>query len=323
MQRVKENKLTKIIGKNLVIALLLVMVFGFSFLTTGFATSNNFFNLLRQCSIMGVVAAGMSIVIISGGIDLSVGSSISLYTVVTSLMITSGINVFISCIAGIVMCVLIGLLNGFIITNTKMTPFIATLAMMQVLRGLAFTITGGMPIYGLPDQLKQLGQGYIGSVPVPVVILVIVFAAATFLMAKTYLGRYLYAVGSNVEAARLSGLNTNRIKILSYVLSGFFVGIAGLITMARIGAGQANAADGMEMDVITACVVGGVSMAGGIGKMPMVIIGTVVMGVISNGLGIMGVSTYGQLICKGIILVIVVGIDSLRAAHAQGVDASC
>ena len=115
MQRVKENKLTKIIGKNLVIALLLVMVFGFSFLTTGFATSNNFFNLLRQCSIMGVVAAGMSIVIISGGIDLSVGSSISLYTVVTSLMITSGINVFISCIAGIVMCVLIGLLNGFII----------------------------------------------------------------------------------------------------------------------------------------------------------------------------------------------------------------
>jgi ribose transport system permease protein len=318
MQRVRTSKFYRFIGKNLIISLLVLMIVGFSFLTTGFATSNNFFNLLRQCSIMGIVAAGVSIVIIAGGIDLSVGSSISLFTVVTASLITSGVNVLLSCVAGIILCIFIGFVNGLIITKTKMTPFIATLAMMQVLRGIAFTITGGMPIYGLPDEVKTLGQGYIGVIPVPVIVLVLVFAVATFLMSKTYLGRYLYAVGSNVEATRLSGINTDQIKILSYVISGFFVGIAGLITMARIGAGQANAADGMEMDVITACVVGGISMAGGIGKMPMVIVGTIVIGVISNGLGIMGVSTYGQLIFKGIILILVVGVDSLRASYIKG-----
>jgi len=301
MQRVRTSKFYRFIGKNLIISLLVLMIVGFSFLTTGFATSNNFFNLLRQCSIMGIVAAGVSIVIIAGGIDLSVGSSISLFTVVTASLITSGVNVLLSCVAGIILCIFIGFVNGLIITKTKMTPFIATLAMMQVLRGIAFTITGGMPIYGLPDEVKTLGQGYIGVIPVPVIVLVLVFAVATFLMSKTYLGRYLYAVGSNVEATRLSGINT-----------------AGLITMARIGAGQANAADGMEMDVITACVVGGISMAGGIGKMPMVIVGTIVIGVISNGLGIMGVSTYGQLIFKGIILILVVGVDSLRASYIKG-----
>lgn len=304
--------------KNMVILLLVIMVIIFSITTTGFATFKNMFNILRQSSIMGIVAAGMAVVIISGGIDLSVGTNLSLCTVLCSYLIAvQNVNPVLACIVGILVATCMGCLNGIFITTTNMPPFIATLAMMKVLEGVSFTITGGMPIYGLPDAMKFIGQGYLGPIPVPVIFLVAVFALAHFVMAKTYLGRYIYAVGSSEEVARLSGLNTRRIKILAYVISGMFAGLAGVICTARIGAGQANAGTGMEMDVITAVVVGGVAMEGGKGKVTQVIIGTLVMGVIGNGLGIMGVNTYGQMICKGLILLVVVGINCFRMLHAN------
>lgn len=304
--------------KNMVILLLVIMVIIFSITTTGFATMKNMFNILRQCSIMGIVAAGMAVVIISGGIDLSVGTNLSLCTVLCAWLITKqSAPPVVACVIGILVTTGVGCLNGLFITATNMPPFIATLAMMKVLEGVSFTITGGMPIYGLPDGMKFIGQGYLGPIPIPVLFLAAVFALAHFVMAKTYLGRYIYAVGSSEEVARLSGLGTRRIKILAYVISGFFVGLAGVICTARIGAGQANAGTGMEMDVITAVVVGGVAMEGGKGKVTQVIIGTLVMGVISNGLGIMGVNTYGQMICKGVILLVVVGINCFRMLYAN------
>ena len=261
----------------------------------------------------------MTIVIVAGGIDLTVGSSMSVITVFIMLLIKEwSFPPALACIVGILIAVTIGFINGIVITFTNMTPFICTLAFMQILQGTAYTLSGGLPIFGLSDNMRFIGQGYIFNlIPVPVIIMLVVFVLACLLMMRTYIGRYFYAVGSNSEAARLSGLNINRIKIFSYMICGLFVGIASIVMMCRISSGQPNAGQGMEMDVITACVVGGISLAGGTGKMVTVILGVLVMGVISNGLGIMGVSTYNQYIAKGILLLFVVGVDSYRNAHQR------
>lgn len=307
------TNISRYIKNNSVVFLLLALIVVFSLTTRGFASVANVFNLLRQTSITGIAAFGMAIVIISGGIDLSMGSCVSVITVVTAIMVSNmGMNSVLACVLGVLLGVLIGMINGVIITSTNMPPFICTLAAQQILNGLSYTITGGLPIYGLPAGLKQLGQGYLGPIPIPVLIMLVFFLIAIFLMGRTYLGRYYYAVGSNADAARLSGVSVKNVKILAYMISGFFVGISAIVMMCRITSGQPNAGTGLEMDAITACVVGGVSLNGGSGKIGKVILGVMIMGVISNGLGIMGVSTYNQYIAKGILLLCVVGFDSYR-----------
>jgi ribose transport system permease protein len=198
-----------------------------------------------------------------------------------------------------------------------MPAMICTLAMMQVLQGITYTITGAQPIYGLPESLRILGQGYIVGIPVPIIIMIIVFLVGGFILNKTYIGRYFYAVGSNPEAARLSGLPLKNIKLLAFIISGFFVGLGGIVLMSRMFSGQPSAGDGFEMDVLTACIVGGIAFSGGYGKIEGLIPGVLVMGIISNGLGVMGVSAYDQLMYKGIVLILVVGIDSIQQARAK------
>ncbi len=301
-----------------IVILLILLILFFSVSTSGFAKANNFFNLLRQIAVLGILSTGMTAVIISGSIDLSVGSQVSLVSVVTAkLIVEIGVSPVLACVAGILTAIMVGMLNGLIIVTTDMTPMICTLAMMQVLQGIAYTLTNALPVYGIPNSMKLLGQGYLGYIPVPVILMAFIFVIGAFLLKKTYIGRYLYAVGSNAEASRLSGLNVKMVKLIACAFSGLLAGIAGIVMTSRISSGQPTSGSGMEMDVITACVVGGVSLSGGRGSMFGVIIGVLIMGVLSNGFGVMGVSMYNQMICKGLILALVVGIDGLQQIYGS------
>ena len=312
------DMLKKFFNKFTVLILLIIVIAYFGITTPGFMTIGNGMSLLRQIAVLGILSTGFSMVMIAGGLDLSISSQLSLVSCATAMMIVNGVPSILACIAGIVIAVLISTFNGCAIVTTGMPAMICTLAMQQVLQGVVYIFTGASPVYGLPDSMKIIGQGYIlGIVPIPIIIMAVIFLIGAFILNRTYLGRYFYAVGSNEEATRLSGLSSKKIMILSYVINGVFVGLASIVLMSRIASGQPAAGQGYEMDVITACVVGGIAFSGGKGKMLGVVQGVLVMGVLSNGLGVLGVDSYTQLLCKGIVLIVVVSIDCLREKRAR------
>ncbi len=312
------DMLKKFFNKFTVLILLIIVIAYFGITAPGFMTIGNGMSLLRQIAVLGILSTGFSMVMIAGGLDLSISSQLSLVSCATAMMIVNGVPSILACITGIVIAVLISTFNGFAIVTTGMPAMICTLAMQQVLQGVVYIFTGASPVYGLPDSMKIIGQGYIfGIVPIPIIIMIAIFLIGAFILNRTYLGRYFYAVGSNEEATRLSGLSSKKIMILSYVINGVFVGLASIVLMSRIASGQPLAGQGYEMDVITACVVGGIAFSGGKGKMLGVVQGVLVMGVLSNGLGVKGVDSYTQLLCKGIVLIVVVSIDCLREKRAK------
>ncbi len=309
------NKLNakNILKESAVLIVLIVMCIVFAILAPNFRTFANLITVLRQISMLGIVSVGMMFVLISGGIDLSVGSMLSIVGVVTSMSVVNwGLNPALSIIIGLLVGTGLGLWNGYIITSTGMPPMIATLGMQILIRGLGFIICGGASVYGLPKSYKFFGQGYLGPIPIPVIFMIVILVISGFVLNRTYIGRYFYAVGSNKEATRLSGLDTKKIQILAYTASGFLTAIAGIIMMSRVNSGQPKAGDGFEMDVLTACVVGGVSISGGEGKITNVLVGALIIGVLSNGLIIVGVSEYWQQVAKGAVLVAAVGFDSIQ-----------
>lgn len=304
--------------RGMVLILLAVLVAFFSITARNFFTLNNFTNLLRQTSIIGIMSVGLAFVMIAAGLDLSIGSMIAMVGCITAISIVrAGIPIWISILIGMSVALAISTVSASLILVTNMPPFICTLAMLQILQGLAYMITNATPVYGLPDVMRVIGQGYVWFIPVPVIIMVVCFIIGGFMLNRTYLGRYLYAVGGNSEAARLSGLNVNKIKLVSYIMCGAFVGIAGIVMMSRIFSGQPRAGAGYELDVITACVVGGVAFSGGKGTIGGLVQGVLVMGVLSNGLGVRGVDSYTQLVFKGVVLVLVVGIDCFQQTRVQ------
>lgn len=306
-----------LLKRKMVIILLLALVAFFAITANNFLTVGNITNLLRQTSVIGIMSVGFVFIMIAGGLDLSVGAAIAMVGCVAAMcMVYADMNIWLSCLIGIAVAVAISSVNAGMILLTGMPPFIGTLAMMQVLQGLAYMITNATPVYGMPDSIKVIGQGYVGFVPVPVIIMIVCFIVGGFILNKTYFGRHLYAVGSNAEAARLSGLNVTKIQFLSYVVGGVFTGIAGIVMMSRIFSGQPKAGIGYELDVITACVVGGIAFSGGKGTISGLILGVLVMGVLSNGLGVLGVDAYTQLVCKGAVLALVVGIDCFQQSRA-------
>jgi ribose/xylose/arabinose/galactoside ABC-type transport system permease subunit len=282
-----------------------------------FASSGNFITILRQVSNIGILAVGMTFVLIAGGIDLSIGSLIPLSGVTAALLMTTsevglGLNPVIACLAGIAVGGIIGLANGVLITYTRMPPLIMTLGMSYVCRGLGFIITKGYPVYGLPPSIKILGQGYVLKVvPVCVLIMVAVIIIGAIIMNRTQLGRQFYAIGGNEEAARLSGINVKKARIISYIICGVLASVSGIVMMSRINSGQPLSGNGMEMDALIACVVGGISVMGGEGKATGMIGGMLVMGVLANGLAVAGTNEYLQQVVKGGVLVVVVAVDSL------------
>ena len=301
------KKVVSFLKSRIIYVFLICMMIFFSFASSNFLTVRNLMNVIKQVSIYGIASVGMTYVILLGGIDLSIGSIISLVNIVAAyFMVNLGWNPVAAVILSLLISTAIGFMNGSIIAELHMPE------LMTIFAGLAYIICGGTPISRFPDSFLAMGQGYVGFIPVPVIIMAVIFAIGWFISEKTYFGRYFYALGGNEEAAQLSGINVKKIKYLVYSLSGFFAGIAGLVMLARANTGQPNAGVGYEFDVITCVVLGGVSTTGGSGKMSNVIAGVMIIGVLQNGMVLLNISSYTQMVVKGIILLVAVGADCVQ-----------
>jgi len=302
-------KVSKIISKYGIYLVLIAMTAYFSFASEAFLTSQNIFNILRQVAVVGIAAVGMTFVMLTGGIDLSVGSIIGVTGIATAQFMVMGVHPILAVILALILGIIMGLANAFIINEFKVPPLIVTLGMMTALRGVAYLITGGLPVFGFTESFTLIGQGYIGIIPVPVIIMLVAFALGYIVLNKFTVGRYIYGVGGNEEASRLSGVSVKKIKYLVYSVSGFLCGIAGVVLLSRTNSGQPKAGTSYEMDIITAVVLGGVSITGGEGKIVGVIAGVMIMGVLSNGMIITNVGDYVQRIIQGLVLVAAVAFD--------------
>jgi ribose transport system permease protein len=286
----------------------------FSFASGEFLSTENISNIIRQVSINGILAVGMTFVILTGGIDLSVGSVMAFTgTIMVGLMINNGMPAIAAVIIGIILGALLGYINGLFISRARIPAIIVTLAMMEAARGLALLYTGGYPLSGLPASYAFIGRGYLfGVIPMPAVIMILVFIVAYIILNHLPIGRYIYAIGGNEEAVRLSGVKVKRIKSFVYLISGITAAISGLIMTSRLASGQPMAGEGYELDAIAAVVLGGTSIAGGRGHIFGTILGALLLGVLSNGLNLMGVSPYVQRVLKGAIIVGAIYYSSFR-----------
>lgn len=315
------KKLKALLGNYGIIVVLILLIAVFAIASDRFLLPNNIFNILRQVSIVGIMSVGMTFVMLTGGIDLSVGSIVGASAVGAALLMTKGETPWHPVPACLVMMVFgtaLGLINGFFIAQLKVPPFIATLGMMTSVRGIAYVITGGLPVFGFNRSFTVLGQGYVLNViPIPVIIMFIVFVFGIIFLGKTRIGRHIYGVGGNEEAARLSGVNIKGIKYLVYGVSGFMSSVAGLVLLARVNSGQPNAGESYEMDVVTGVVLGGVSMSGGQGRLGLVIVGTLIMGILTNGMTMLTINEYVQRIIKGLVLIGAVALDSFIKSQRE------
>ena len=316
-----KNGVVKYFKDNIgiIIALVAMFIFLTVFPTTRstFLTPKNMFNILRQNASNLFLATGMTMVIILGGIDLSVGSVIALSGVVAAgCVVNFGLPEAVGFIAAIAVGAAVGLFNGFIICKTDIPPFIVTLASMNITKGIALVLTGGAPIRCMTDAFKFPGAGYVGPVPTPVILMFIIFILAALMINKTQLGRHIYAVGGNVQAAKFSGISVQKVKFIVYAYTGVMAGIAGVVIASRLHSGQPTAGDGAEMDAIASVVVGGTSMSGGSGRIGGTLIGVLIIGVLNNGLNLMGVDSNFQYIVKGLVILLAVYVDFLRNKKA-------
>ena len=286
--------------------ILISLIIIFSIFSEYFLTSRNLLNITRQISINLIVAIGMTFVIITGEIDLSVGSIAALAGVATGWVIVSTSSIFLGIMAGISVGVLIGLLNGVLTVYGKVQSFIVTLAMLGLARGLALVWTDGKPISGLPKNFEILGAGYFGIIPVSTIIAILIFIITFIVFSRTKHGIYIRSIGANREAARLSAIPVKRYRIIAFLLSGLLSAIGGIIITSRLISAQPTAAVGMELNVIAAVILGGASLSGGIGTITGTFLGSIIIGVINNGMNLIGISAFFQQIVKGIIILIAV-----------------
>ena len=289
---------------------LIILVIVLSFLSDYFFTVNNLLNIIRQVSIIAIMAFGMTFVILTGGIDLSVGSLLAVSAAVTAgLIINVGIFYLLVIPIGMLIGVLLGGFSGLMVAKAKMPAFIVTLGMMTIARGLTLIYTDGRPISGFNEDFRFIGAGHIGGIPVPVIIMLIILLLCYITLKKTPYGRYVYAIGGNEEAAKLSGINVDRIKMSVYALSGLLSAISGIILASRLNSAQPTAGSGYELDAIATVVLGGTSLSGGQGGVIGTIIGALIIGVLNNGLNLLNVSSFYQQVAKGAVILIAVYID--------------
>jgi ribose transport system permease protein len=286
--------------------ILISLIIIFSIFSEYFLTSRNLLNITRQISINLIVAIGMTFVIISGEIDLSVGSIAALAGVATGWVIVSTSSIFLGIMAGIFVGVLIGLLNGVLTVYGKVQSFIVTLAMLGLARGLALVWTDGKPISGLPSNFSILGAGYVGIIPVSTIVAIFIFVITFIIFSRTKHGIYIRSIGANREAARLSAIPVKQYRIIAFLLSGLLSAIGGIIITSRLISAQPTAAVGMELNVIAAVILGGASLSGGIGTITGTLLGSIIIGVINNGMNLIGISAFFQQIVKGIIILVAV-----------------
>lgn len=307
-------KFIELFKKFGVVFILVILLIIFTALNPAFLTVTNIINISKQVAIMAILSVGMTFVLLTGGIELSMGSVVSLVVVTISMFVTIlGWPIPLAILASIAIATAIGLLNGIIIAKVKVPPLIMTLGMQIFLYGFTYTLCGGTPVYGIPNSLKWVGQTYVfGFLPVSALLMIIIILIGYFVLSKTYLGRYFYAIGSNEETANLSGINSDRIRIMAYTCCGFLVGVAGVVMLGRIGSGQPSAGEGYEMDVLTGCVLGGVSLNGGKGNLAKAFAGILVIGILSNGMSLAGMDAFMQKMVKGLVLMLAVILDSLQ-----------
>jgi ribose transport system permease protein len=297
-----------------ILAVLIIVGVIISLFSPYFLTINNIMGVSRTISITAIMAIGMTMVIITGGIDLSVGSIMGLSSLMTALMFQNGYPTLAAVTVGILVGITAGLLNGLLITKVNLPPFIATLGTLSIGRGLIYIITKGFPVTpDIPESYSYIGQGYLGFVPIPVIAMLFLMIVFSVIMSRTRFGRHVYAIGGNETAARLSGVKTNLTKTMVYVLSGTISAVAGIILFARLSSAEPASGFGAELEVIAAAAIGGASLAGGYGSIIGAIIGAALIGVISNGIVLLNINTYAQQAITGIVILIAVSIDMWRS----------
>ena len=281
-----------------------------------FPTMKNIFNVLRQSAPNVMLACGMTMCILLGGIDLSVGSIIAMSGCLGAGAVVWGgmpevIGIFIGLLSGAVF----GMFNGILIAKTTIPPFIVTLASQNIAKGIAYVFSQGKPIRCMTDAWKFLGAGYVAGIPTPVITMLIVFLLSVLFLNRTRIGRHIYAVGGNATAAKFSGIDTVRVKFIVHTISGLFAGLAGITIASRLYSGTCTSGDGAENDAIAAVIIGGTSMAGGSGKLGGTLIGALIIGILNNGLNLMGVNSDWQYIIKGAVILLAVYVDFIRNAR--------
>lgn len=300
---------------------LIILILIVSVLNPSFLEPLNILNLLRQVSINALIAFGMTFVILTGGIDLSVGSILALSSAFVANMMLSGLDPILSIIIGVALGGVMGMVNGLMITKGRMAPFIATLATMTIFRGLTLVYTNGNPITGLGDNLlfQLFGRGYLLGIPVPAITMLITFMILWIVLHKTAFGRKTYAIGGNEKASIISGIKVSRVKIMIYSLTGMLAALAGAILTSRLNSAQPTAGTSYELDAIAAVVLGGTSLAGGRGRIVGTLIGVLIIGVLNNGLNLLEVNSFYQMVVKGIVIAIAVLLDR-KKQHKERID---
>ena len=305
----KGKNLKSLISEYFIFVIFIIIVIGLTILKPSFITPSNLVNILKQASINGILAFGMMFVIISGGFDMSVGSTVAFAGILAAMLGLGNNPLILALIAALLAGLGVGLINGVGVAVGDLPPFIMTLGTMTAVRGLALLASNGKPVIGMSEPYKAIAAGSVAGIPMLAIFLVIVIIICSFVLAKTVYGRRVYACGGNLQAAKVAGINTTAIRISTFAIAGFLAGLCGFLMTSRVTIGQPTAAESYEMDAITACVVGGVSMTGGVGKPWGVVVGTLLITVIANGLDILGVSSHWQKIVKGVIIVLAVLID--------------
>lgn len=305
----KNRDMKKSLREFGLVFVILFIVILMSFLSPVFMTKNNIMNIIRQISINGILAVGMTYIILTGGIDLSVGSLVAITSVICGSLLEKGMHWLLACLIGISVVIIFGFLNGYLVAYVGFQPFIATLATMTIGRGFAKVYSDGRPYTIKDPSFIAIGQGYFLGIPIPIILLVIVCILGLVILNMTTFGRYVYAIGGNKNAAKLSGVRTRKVELFVYVLSSICAGIVGLILSARISSGQPTAGEGFEMDAIAATAIGGTSMNGGTGTLRGTILGFLILGLLSNSMNLMNINSFYQSIVKGCIIIIAVFLD--------------
>lgn len=311
------KSITSVENFGLYVVFVVIIVF-FSLTSPYFFTLRNFMDIFRQSSFVLVAALGMTMVIITGGIDLSVGSVIGLSAGITSVLLLQGVPTFIAAIAGLVSGVACGFINGIVITRLRVTDLITTLSTMSIFRGILFMMTHGIPFQAFARKdFSFIGRGNIGTIPVPIIIAAILFAALWYVLNKTILGRHILAVGSNSRAATLSGLKVKKNKIIVYMISGFTAAAAGIMLASRLSSVPPDLGTGYEMSVIAAVVIGGTALTGGSGSVTGTVIGSLMVAIIGNGLILLNVNPFYQYIINGVIIIMAVSFNNARRLSSK------
>lgn len=310
-KELNKNNIIQNYGSQIALVLLLIVL---SIISPDFRTLQNLLSLLRQSSVNGLIAFGMTVVILTGGIDLSVGSTLALTALLGAGMLKGGVPTIVVLVIVLLLGIVLGFMNGLMVVNGNIQPFIATLVSMTAYRGIAMIYCNGRPISGLGASalFNAIGNGKLLGIPVPVWIMILIFAIFLFFLQKTTVGRGIYATGSNSNAASLAGISISKVKYLVYMASGFAASLAGLILVSRLGSAQPTLGSGYELDAIAAVAVGGTSMAGGRGKIVGTLTGVIIIAALNNGMNIIGISSYYQQVVKALVILLAVLSDRRR-----------